>query len=114
MKPQEFKILQTKNLELKPLVATFDLANHLFDVISNNREFFKYMPWLNTQNAEQEFDFLRSAEKGWKNKTKATHGMYLRQNADFVGICTMFNINWDEETGEIGFGWTQNMQDMDI
>ena len=103
MKPQEFKIIQTKNLELKPLIATFNLAHHLFGVISNNLEFFKYMPWLNIQNAEQEFDFLRNAEKGWKNKTKATHGIYLRQNGDFVGICTMFNINWDEETGEIGY-----------
>ena len=42
MKPQEFKILQTARLDLKPLVATFDFANHLFDVISNNLDFFKY------------------------------------------------------------------------
>jgi RimJ/RimL family protein N-acetyltransferase len=103
MAPQEFKELQTERLILKPLVATFDFANHLFNVISKNLEFFKYMPWLDIKCAEQEFDFLRSAEKGWKNKTKATHGMYLRDGGDFVGVCTMFGIDWGEEVGEIGY-----------
>lgn len=103
MKPQEFKILQTARLDLKPLVATFDFANHLFDVISNNLDFFKYMPWLDIKNAEQEFDFLRSAEKAWKNQTKATYGLHLRETGNFIGVCTMFNIDWDDEVGEIGY-----------
>lgn len=103
MKLQEFKELHTERLNLKPLVATFDFANHLFDVISKNMKFFKYMPWADIKNAEQEFDFLRNAEKGWKKQTKATHGMYLRTNGDFVGVCSMFDIDWDDETGEIGY-----------
>lgn len=103
MKPQEFKTLQTARLDLKPLVATFDFANHLFDVIAKNRVFYKYIPKLSqTPNAEAEFDFLRSAEKGWEKQTKAIHGMYLRKDGAFVGVCTMFDINWDTETGEIG------------
>lgn len=103
MKPQEFKIIQTKNLELKPLVATFDFANHLFDVISKNMAFFKYMPWADIKNPEQEFDFLRNAEKGWKQQTKATYGMYLRENGAFVGVCSFFGIDWDDAVGEIGY-----------
>ena len=34
MKPQAFKPLQTQRLDLKPLVASFDFANKLFDIIS--------------------------------------------------------------------------------
>ena len=102
MKAQEFKEIQTERLVLKPLVATFDFANELFDIIAKNREFYKYIPKLaQTPNAEAEFDFLRSAEKGWKKQTKATHGMYLRKDGTFVGVCTVFNIDWDTETGEI-------------
>ncbi|MCR4917893.1 MAG: GNAT family N-acetyltransferase [Alphaproteobacteria bacterium] len=103
MKSQEFKTIQTKRLDLKPLVATFDFANYLFGVISKNIEFFKYMPWADIKNAEQEFDFLRSAEKGWKKQTKATYGLYLRDNGDFVGVCSFFDIDWDDEVGEIGY-----------
>ena len=67
MKIQEFKNLQTKNLDLKPLVATFDFANYLFDMITNNKEFFKFMPFANVEKPEEEFDFLRCAEEKWKN-----------------------------------------------
>lgn len=103
MVPQEFKELQSERLLLKPLVATFDFANELFDIIVKNRDFYKYIPKLaQTPNAEAEFDFLRSAEKGWKKQTKATHGMYLRTDGTFIGVCTMFNIDWDTESCEIG------------
>lgn len=103
MVPQEFKELSTKRLNLKPLVATFEFAKELFEIIKNNRDFFKYMPWSDIQKPEQEFDFLRSAERGWKNRTKATHGMFLQKDDSFVGICTMFNINWENESAEIGY-----------
>ena len=103
MKPQEFKIIKTKRLELKPLVATFTFAQDLFNIISLNRDFFKFMPWNDIQKPEQEFEFLTSAEKGWKKQTKATYGMYLRKDTDFVGVCTMFNIDWENESGEIGY-----------
>lgn len=103
MKPHEFKILQTKNLELKPLVATFSLANELFDIIKNNRDFFKYMPWADIQKPEQEFGFLSDAEKGWKKNAKAIYGMFLRDTNNFVGVCSVFNINWENESSEIGY-----------
>lgn len=103
MKPQDFKILQTKNLELKPLVATFAFANDLFEIIKNNRDFFKYMPWADIEKPEQEFSFLTDAEKAWKKQEKATHGIFLRKDGHFVGVCTMFNINWKNESGEIGY-----------
>ena len=103
MKPQNFKELQTERLNLKPLVATFDFAKELFEIISNNQDFFKYMPWNDISKPEQEFGFLSDAEKGWKNLTKATHGMFLRKDDSFVGVCTMFNINWKNESGEIGY-----------
>ena len=103
MKPQEFKILRTKNLELKPLVATFKFANELFSIIDGNRDFFKYMPWADVEKPEQEFSYLRDSEKGWKNNTKANYGMFLRDSGDFVGVCGMFNIKWENESGEIGY-----------
>ena len=103
MKAQEFKEIQTNRLMLKPLVATFDFANHLFDIISNNREFFKYMPWADIKNAEQEFDWLRSAESNWKNHKSAEYGMFLRDTNDFIGVCSFFNISWSNEIGEIGY-----------
>ena len=103
MKPQEFNEIKTQRLILKPFVATFDFANKLFEIISGNREFFKYMPWADVKQAEQEFDFLRGAEKAWKNKTKSDYAMYLSSNNEFVGCCSFFNINWDDNTGEIGY-----------
>ena len=103
MKPQKFKILKTKNLNLKPLTATFIFANDLFNIITLNRDFFKFMPWADIKKPEQEFDFLTNAEKTWKNQTQATYCLYLRQDGDFVGICTMFDINWENESGEIGY-----------
>jgi len=103
MQIKEFKILQTKNLELKPLVATFKFANELFDIISQNRDFFKYMPWADIEKPEQEFSYLRDSEKGWKSNTKANYGIFLRNTGDFVGVCSMFNIKWENESGEIGY-----------
>ena len=103
MKPQEFKELQTQRLDLKPMVATFAFANELFNIIVKHRDKYKYIPKLaGAPNAESEFDFLRGVEKGWKNKTKATYGMYLRDGGAFIGACSMFNIDWDAESCEIG------------
>lgn len=101
MKPQEFKELKTERLILKPHVATFDFAKQLFDIIDKNRDFFKYMPWVDVEKPEQEFGFLTGSEKGWKNKTKANYAMFSENN--FVGCCSFFNINWDNESGEIGY-----------
>lgn len=104
MKPQEFKPLQTARLDLKPLVATFDFANELFDIISKNKDFFKFIPIIaEVKTAEEEFDFLRSAERGWRNKTSADYGIYLRGTNDFVGICSFFFKEKNYESGEIGY-----------
>ena len=103
MKPQAFKPLQTQRLDLKPLVASFDFANELFDMIDKNREYFKFMPWSDIKQPEQEFDYLRGSEKKWKNQTDANYGLYLRDNGKFVGVCGFMSINWSNETGEIGY-----------
>ena len=102
MEIQDFKILQTERLDLKPVVASFDFANELFAIISKNRDFYKYIPKVaEAPNAESEFDFLRRAEKGWKNKTRATYGMYMKSSGAFVGVCSMFHIDWDTESCEV-------------
>ena len=103
MKPQEFKEIQTKRLTLKPLVASFSFAQELFDMITKNREFFKFMPWANVEKPESEFEFLQSAAKCWKKQEKATYGMFLQPKNEFVGVCTMFEINYGNESGEIGY-----------
>lgn len=103
MQAQDFKELQTKRLNLQPLVATFDFATYLFKLISNNREFFRFMPWAGIKTQEQEFDFLHGAEKNWKSKKSAIYGMYLKPEKKFIGVCSFFNIDWDDETGEIGY-----------
>ena len=61
------------------------------------------MPWADVKKPEQEFDFLTSSERGWKDKTKANYAMFLANNNDFVGCCSMFNIDWHNESGEIGY-----------
>ena len=101
MKPQEFKELKTERLVLKPHVATFGFAKLLFDIIDKNRDFFKYMPWVDVEKPEQEFVFLTDSVKGWKNKTKANYAMFAAN--DFVGCCSFFGIDWDNESGEIGY-----------
>ena len=103
MKPQEFKPLQTARLDLKPLVATFDFAKEIFDIIDKNREYFKFMPWSDIQQPEQEFDFLRSAEQKWKKQTTANYGLFLRSDNSFVGVCGFMDVNWSNESGEIGY-----------
>jgi len=103
MKPQEFKTLQTARLDLKPLVATFDFAKEIFDIIDKNREYFRFMPFTDIKQPEQEFDFLRGAEKKWKEQTDANYGLFLRADNSFVGICTLMSIDWSNESGEIGY-----------
>ena len=103
MEIQEFTEIQTKHLVLKPLVVTFSFAQELFDIIAENREFFKYMPWVNIKEPESEFEFLHGATEDWKKQKKATYGMFLQPNNDFVGVCTMFNLNYGNESGEIGY-----------
>ena len=103
MKIQEFKNLQTKNLDLKPLVATFDFANYLFDMITNNKEFFKFMPFADVEKPEEEFDFLRCAEEKWRNLSSAQYGMYLRKTGEFVGVCSIFDLSKGRDSGEIGY-----------
>ena len=108
MKPQEFKPLQTVRLDLKPLVTSFDFANELFDIISKikstNPAYFTYVPSLTEiETTEQEFDWLRQSENGWKNQTRAVYGLYLRENNEFIGICTLRHINWRDGNGEIAY-----------
>lgn len=103
MEIKEFKSLQTKNLDLKPLVATFDFANHLFDIITHNKDFFKFMPFVNVEKPEEEFMFLRDAQEKWKNLNSAQYGMYLRKTGEFVGVCSMFNLSTSKDSGEIGY-----------
>ena len=103
MKPKKFKRILSKKLELKPLVASFDFAKYLFNIISMNRDFFKYMPWADIKKPEQEYDFLRNAERKWKENTEANYGIYLRSSGDFVGVCSLFHIDWDNESGEVGY-----------
>ncbi len=103
MKPQKFKKLQTKHLDLKPLPVTFKLASEIFDIISNNRDYYKFLPWSNVKQPEQEFAFLSDADKNWKNQSEATYGMYLCKDGSFAGVCTMFDIDWDKESSEFGY-----------
>ena len=103
MKIQSFHELQTARLDLKPLVATFDFANYLFNLISKNRDFFKYMPFVNVEKPEEEFDFLRRAEESWKNLKSAQYGMFLRKTGEFIGVCSIFDLSSRRESGEIGY-----------
>ena len=103
MKITEFKNLQTQNLDLKPLVASFEFANYLFDLITNNKEHFKYMPFVTVKKPEDEFEFLRGAEESWKELKSAQYGMYLRGTNEFVGVCSIFGLSKSKESGEIGY-----------
>lgn len=108
MKPQKFKPLKTQRLDLKPLVASFDFANKLFDIISRikttNPTYFTYVPSLTeVENPEQEFDWLRKSEDGWQNQTRAVYGLYLCENGEFIGICTLRHINWRDGNSEIAY-----------
>lgn len=105
MQAQDFKELKTERLDLRPfcLTPTFKFATCLFDLISNNRDFFKYMPWANIETPEQEFAFLLSASQNWKTQKTATYGMYLVDTNEFVGCCSVMNINLKNCSCEIGY-----------
>ena len=100
---QEFKELHTKRLDLKPLVATFEFANYLFNLIAKNRDFFRFMPFVSVEKPEDEFDFLRRAEETWKNRNAAQYGMFLRKTGEFVGVCSIFDLSSRRESGELGY-----------
>lgn len=90
----------TTKISLKPIVATFELAKTIFDVISENREFYKYTPVATIQDKVQMFGFLKNAQKEKETRTKATYIMY--NNNVFVGMCYVFNIDLYNKTAEIG------------
>lgn len=103
MKKQEFREIESKKLYLKPLVATFDFANHLFDIIDNNRDFFQYVLLAKVERPEEEFDWLRSTETNWKTGKSAAYGLFIKDTNEFVGLCSFFSISWSNEVGEIGY-----------
>ena len=89
---------------LKPMVATFSFATELFETLSKNKDFYKYLPWaFYFKNPEQIFVFLKDAENCWKNLSKATYGMHTRKDDNFIGLCGVFNIDWFQEKCEIGY-----------
>ncbi|MCQ2562686.1 MAG: GNAT family N-acetyltransferase [Alphaproteobacteria bacterium] len=105
MRQQDCNELKTERLDLRPicLTPTFKFANYLFDLISNNRDFFKYMPWIDIETPEQEYEFLLSASQNWKTQKTATYGMYLSNTDEFVGCCSVMNINIKNCSCEIGY-----------
>ena len=89
---------------LKPMVATFSFANELSEMLSKNKDFYKYLPWaFYYKTPEQQFTFLKDAENCWKNSSGATYSMHMRKDGNFIGVCGVFNIDWFEEICEIGY-----------
>ena len=105
MKKQEFNELKTERLDLHPicLEPSFELANYLFNLISSNRDFFKYMPWSNIKTPEQEYEFLQGAAAKWKDNKAATYGLYLKGTNEYVGCCSVMNLNFSNSSCEIGY-----------
>ena len=103
MKQQKFKkSISTKRLNLKTIEPSFDFAQFLYDEISNNREFFKFMPFASVKKPEEEYDFLVSAEQNAAAGKAVSYAMYTKNINEFVGIVSVHSISWKDECGEFG------------
>ena len=103
MKQQKFKeLITTKRLNLKPIKPSFDFANLLFDEISKNRDFFKFMPFALVKKPEEEYDFLVSGQQNAEAGKAVSYAMFLKETNEFVGMVSVHNVSWKRESGEFG------------
>lgn len=103
MKQQKFvKSILTKRLELKPLEPSFEFATMLFNEISNNREYFRFMPFVQVKSAEEEFKWMISAKSEFESGKSAVYAVWLRKTNEFVGLVDVHSISWKRENGEFG------------
>ena len=103
MKPIKFKIIRSERLTLKPMPADFKTANHLYEIVVRNREYFRYLPFANVKAPEEEYEYLKSTRDAWKNGKRASYGVYLRGTNKLIGVCGLAGISWGNDSGEIGY-----------
>lgn len=103
MKQQKFKkIITTKRLKLKQIEPSFNFAKLLYDEISNNREFFKFMPFASVKKPEEEYDFLVSEKQNADTGKSISYAMFKKDTNEFVGMVSVHSISWNRESGEFG------------
>lgn len=103
MKQQKFKkLITTKRLNLKPIEPSFEFANLLYDEISHNRDFFKFMPFALVKKPEEEYDFLVSGKQNAESGKAVSYAMFLKNTNEFVGMVGVHSISWKRESGEFG------------
>lgn len=103
MKQQKFKkLITTKRLNLKSIEPSFKFAQELYDEISNNREFFKFMPFASVKKPEEEYDFLVLGKQNAESGKAVSYPMYLKSTNEFVGIVSVHSISWKHESGVFG------------
>lgn len=103
MKQQKFKkLISTKRLNLKTIEPSFDFAKLLYNEISNNREFFKFMPFALVKKPEEEYDFLVSGKQNAEAGKAVSYAMFKKDTNEFVGMVSVHSISWKRECGEFG------------
>lgn len=108
MKPQKFKPIKTERLTLKPWTPSFKLATELYNLIERNREHFRFLPLALVKTPEEEYDFMKSAQKNWRDGTSASFAIYLRGTNTLIGCCSMSGINPTHKRAQIGYWMDKN------
>ena len=103
MKQQKFKkLITTKRLKLKPIEPSFEFAKLLYNEISNNRDFFKFMPFASVTKPEEEYNFLISGKQNADAGKAIAYAMFNKTTNQFIGMVSVHNISWKRESGEFG------------
>lgn len=79
------------------------MAQVMFRTIDSERVHLKpWFPWVDlTQKVEDSLIYLINKEIETNNGTKVEYGIYLGEQ--FMGNISMFDINLDKKSGEIGY-----------
>lgn len=98
------KELRGNRIALKEHPITFDHANEAFEIIERNRDIFtKFFPWPDKTRSPEDYfrGFLTPIDGKMDSGEKAEY-MILKGDT-FIGQIGFFNVDFDCESGEIGY-----------
>ena len=105
-------IIEAKRITLYALQKpSFDMSEKLFHEINSSRERLKeWLPWVDTiQCAEDEYSryLVELCQTRWNAGIGFAYAIFLRNAVQILGCIEIFNISWNDKSGEIGY-WLSN------
>jgi len=98
------KELKGRRVVLNEHPLTFEHAEEAFEIIERNRDIFaRYFPWADKTHTPEDYfkGFLIPQEGKMDSGEKAEYRILV--NNEFVGQISFFDVNFDCESGEIGY-----------